>query len=62
MIPQSIFEHEDGGVALLETHPFQEGCIFELSEEVKATFFKEKRGRNVFLKEVFVFELSEQVP
>ncbi len=62
MIPQSTFEHEDGGVALLETHPFQEGYVFELSEEVKITFSSEKRGRNVFLKEVFVFELSEQVP
>lgn len=55
-----MFEHEDGGVALLETYfPQGEGCLFELSEEIN--FFGEKRERNTFLKEVSAFELSEQL-
>ncbi|NCU42194.1 MAG: hypothetical protein EOM19_05780 [Candidatus Moranbacteria bacterium] len=60
MKPQGIPEHEDGGIALLETLSSQEKKVFELSEEI--TFFEEKRGSNFFLKEVFIFELSEQVP
>ena len=60
MLPQDMFEHENGGIALLEIYLFQKKNVFELSEEM--VFFGGKRGTNVFLEEIFVFELSEQVP
>lgn len=59
MTPQVICEHEDGGVALLESYSSQDRGIFELSEEV--TIFEKRLGRNTFLEEEFIFELSEQV-